>query len=71
MDLVMHYKDTSLVEHNDELDVMLDFPVLGTVFTKPHNKHTQPPPLRVGLLSGSLVFKFALWLLHMLWSIEI
>lgn len=42
MDLVMHYKDTSLVEHNDELDVMLDFPVLGKIFTKPHNKHSPP-----------------------------
>lgn len=60
MDLVLHYKDTSLVEHNDELDVMLDFPAKGTIFTKPHNKLTQPPPSRVCLLSCCLVHEFVL-----------
>ena len=28
-DLVLHYRETSLVEHNDSLDVMLEFPLYG------------------------------------------
>jgi len=28
-DLVLHYRETSLVEHNDSLDVLLEFPLYG------------------------------------------
>lgn len=36
MDLVLHYKETTLVEHNDILDVMLKYPVYALEYISDH-----------------------------------
>lgn len=55
-DLVMHYKETTLVEHNDILDVTLKYPVYAldyapedyTIYSRPVSSQVQPPLLPRG-----------------------
>jgi len=47
-DLVLHYRETSLFEHNDELDTTLRIPV-GTVDAKSLYAGPSAPPVQVAI----------------------
>lgn len=51
-DLVMHYKETTLVEHNDILDVTLKYPVYALDYAA-EDYTIYSRPVRISLLKAS------------------